>query len=239
MCVPCACVVRLCDTPPHLTTLCCSADCFACVEHVLSSETTQQAECPVCHRNLGLTPYHTGELRFDRAVTALCTQLFPRPGDAERMQAAIQREEELRAELRRQQAAADARRGEGTGRRKASRQRAAVAPDVFGGLPSADSATVVFELRNADASNGADAMPGVQLRRPFLRASPAVTDVELAKYVGTCMDVPGAVAILSPETGATSVDGTPLSRLLRHGDQPDGVPVVSFRFTADWRAPTA
>jgi hypothetical protein len=215
------------DSCPDLSS---RSDCFACVEHVLSSGDSQQAECPVCHRSLGLTPYHTGELRFDRAVTALCTQLFPRPGDAERMQAATQREEELRAELRRQQAAADARRGDPTGKRKASRQRAAMAPDVFNGLPSADSATVVFELRNADF-NSADAMqlPGVQLRRPFLRSSPAVTDTELAKYVASCMDFPGAVTILSPETGHACVEGTPLSGLLGHDDQPSGVPVVLFR----------
>lgn len=197
-----------------------------------------QGHCPVCSRNLGRTPYLSGELRFDRALTALCMQIFPRPGDDERMQAAIAREEELRAELRRQQAAADARKNASTHavRRRVGAHTGAPRPGADGGaeasgLPSVESATAVFRLRQMGVpSSGASPGAGETLSRPFLRTPPTLTAHALALYITSQLPSGAGQVSVCTRHGDPVVDTAQVVTFMHYEDaQPSGaLPVVYF-----------
>lgn len=217
------------------TPLC--VDCFACLERVLNEdeEDSETGRCPVCQRSLGRKPYESGELRFDRALTALCMQIFPRPGDDERMRAAIAREEELRAEVRRQQAAAEARSRRETYHRKAVHALAgAPRPEVEAEqsaiLPSVDSVTVLFELRQLMVPNSI-AVP-VTMDRPFLRTPPSLTAHALALYIA-CQLPPGSGHVFVCNRHGQPFAQTALVTSFLHTDDAQhpssgAVPVVYF-----------
>jgi hypothetical protein len=52
------------------------AVCRECIEAHVTLADGAVVKCPVCSRPLGTAPFSSGELRFDRALTALCARVF-------------------------------------------------------------------------------------------------------------------------------------------------------------------
>jgi Zinc finger, C3HC4 type (RING finger) len=213
-CAVCKDILRGAYTAPE----CMHTFCRACIEPlVLAAEDEDQpAPCPVCKRSLGMKPFATGELRFDRTLTALVQRLFPRAGDAERMSAEETRAQKLREDTRLLHEAKEA--AKPRPRPAVPAPAALVAPtESERVVPSAELAQVAFELRQRSGL-------GAPIARPFLRTSPGIRADQLAAFVP-----PGAgrVQFHLPD-GTLAPPSTPLENLLQKGGE--GLPYVSFDY---------
>ena len=215
-CARCHDILRGAYTAPE----CMHTFCRACIEPLVlaAEEEDEPAPCPACKRSLGMKPFATGELRFDRTLTALVLRLFPRDGDIERMSTEEMRAQRLREDTRLLHEA-----------KEASKPRprpaavpapvAVVAPVVAERtVASAETATVAFELRQRSGL-------GAPLARPFLRSSPGVRAEQLTVFVPAGA---GRVQFHLP-SGAPAPPSATLDTLLQGGAE-GGLPFVSFDY---------
>jgi len=213
-CPLCKDTLRMAYTAPQ----CMHSFCRACIEPLMADE-DEMCPCPVCNRKLGLQPFSSGELRFDRSLTALSLRLFPRADDAERMA-----QEEQRAAPSLQRAEAPRHKEAPADRKPRGRPVQATvlaAPVAHANMPSCDKATVAFALIN----NAAEGSATLDLARPFLRASACLTAAQLAHHVASAAGCEAAsVQPLLPDGQVAGADSL-LAALLRAASP---LPVVAF-----------
>lgn len=178
-CTICHGVYRTACTAPE----CCHSFCYA---HLADGP---QPPCPVC------ADESAGSIRFDRALCALATELFPPPAE----QLAALREEEARAEERLRL------RGEAVRRRPlpqrselSHRKQPARADAAFTVIRPAQPALTLLDAIVLRLSPEL----GISLPRPVLRTTPSMEVASLARYIASQLPAGGQTVVVLDASGS-------------------------------------
>jgi len=229
------------------------AVCGACIEEFVRGA-GESANCPVCKRKLGVAPFSSGELRFDRALTALCMHIFPRAGDKELMAEAETRAQELRVRTQQQAATAESRKPAArTGPAPSHKKRrpgppgpntiaAAIAeslrpPPPPEAAPSVEAASVVYEVRPLPHVAVGDQAYVAALERPYVRTPLNLSAQSLGRYIASkCTVTEGWELQVCTPQGEPVHPLAPLIAFMHKGQPAEGaasgMPVVYFRLVA-------